>query len=168
MARINTRCTWGRPTCTIPLTPPVVLTSPPDTVSDAAPSWSPDGTELFITRWDRGGFGGAAGPGTVILAADASAVRVVSNIPGLSSGYRGGAWSPDGHTLATVVDFVCCSYHIGFRALDDQGVATPFLGVRSGVDGQTIDINPNWSADSTRIAFDGRPNITGRCRGLPR
>ena len=43
-------------------------------------------------------------------------------------------------------------------------VATEFLGIRNGVDGSTIDINPNWSADSTRIAFDGRPNITGRYR----
>ena len=144
--------------CTV-CNPPVQLDSPPDTVSDSSPSWSSDGTQMTITRWDRGFFGN--GPGTAIMNADASAVRV-TNTPGtLSGGYLGGAWSPDGHTIATVVDYVCCSYHIGFDALDEAGVATEFLGIRNGVDGSTIDINPNWSADSTRIAFDGRPNVTG-------
>ena len=41
------------------------------------------------------------------------------------------------------------------------------LGIRNGVDGSTIDIHPNWSPDGNRIAFDGRPNIEGRCRCDP-
>jgi Tol biopolymer transport system component len=144
------------------LTPPVVLTSPPDTVSDSAPSWSPDGSQIAINRWDRGGFGGGNGNATAILHADSSAVRVLRTPATATSGDRSPAWSPDGHTIALTVDYVCCAYHIGFHNLDGAGVANPFLGVRNGVDRFTIDINPNWSADSTRLAFDGRPNITGQ------
>ena len=69
-----------------PPNPPVVLTSPPDVVSDSAPSWSPDGSELAILRWDRGGFGGGNGPATARMAADASAVSIIHTPGSLNSG----------------------------------------------------------------------------------
>ena len=71
------------------------------------------------------------------------------------------AWSPDGTTIAVTYDYVTGSVHILLYAADGSGGRPALLGQRNGADNISNDRNPSWSADSTRIAFDGMPNING-------
>jgi Tol biopolymer transport system component len=128
----------------------------PDTIRDNSPSWSPDGTEIAFNRRPVNLVPG----GIYVMNADGTGVtRPIVTLG--EDRFLGDAWSPDGATIAVVYDYVCCSVHIQLYAADGSGGTGELLGPGNPVDSTTTDMKPNWSADSSRIAFTGVPNLDG-------
>jgi Tol biopolymer transport system component len=129
---------------------------PADTIREDSPSWSPDGSEIAFVRHPVGLIADS------VLAMNADGTGVTRTITTTSEDrFSGTAWSPNGSTIAVTYDYVCCSLHIRLFAADGSGLTGNFLGIRNDVDIVTNDFNPNWAPDSSRIAFDGAPNLDG-------
>jgi Tol biopolymer transport system component len=130
----------------------------PDTIRDQSPSWSPDGTEIAFIRHPVNLVDG----GVLVMNSDGTGVtRLIVRDPNDEDRFVDDAWSPDGATIAASHDYICGSQHIQMYAANGSGATGELLGLRNCGDNTTNDDNPNWSADSTRIAFNGVPNLDG-------
>ena len=102
---------------------------------DVRPAWSPDGTKLSFTRFEKI-FVKDMGSGQV--------VRLTDNA-GISS--FNSAWSPSGARIA-----------FDSNRDGDQEIyamdSSDGSGVKKLTDNRNHDVNPTWSPDGTRIAFE--------------
>jgi len=101
-------------------------------VGDAAPAWSPDGTELaVVTHW-------AGNNGILVMSPDGSGARLLTTNPGDSDP----AWSPDGSKLA---------FANGGQIFLVNGDGSGRKALTTSADGWAS--RPSWSSDGTRIVF---------------
>jgi len=106
---------------------------------EAAPSWSPDGTQIDFTS-DRKGVWhlyAAGATGKVVPIGRAGAASEVDP-----------AWSPDGKRIAFTTTDVKRFSHISVAVVGTRGTATDLTK------GLVVDQDPSWSPQGDRIAFD--------------
>ena len=116
-----------------------------NTVRDAEPAWSPDGTRLAyeeqVTR--------STGTDVDIFTKLADGTGGASNVTNVTSNDRTPSWSPDGAKLAYTRD----------RSIE---VLTLSTGVSTTiVSSADQNIKPNWSPDGNRIVFQSNAFVAG-------
>lgn len=111
------------------------VTMPRDTLYDAQPAWSLDGSRLAFTRSSTTG----GGAGIFVVNADGSGVSQLTSLPG----DREPAWSPDGTTIAFTRDS-------DIYLLIEGGAGATLLYGAGGSNGDAA-----WAPDGTVIAFGG-------------
>jgi TolB protein len=126
------------------------LTKTPS-ISEDAPSWSPDGRRIAFAR-----YGLLGTPGFIYtMNVDGSGVRRLLSIPGGGWGFP--SWSPDGRWIAV------------FEGSDGRGGSGPPGIFLVGSDGRnfhkipgttTAQVNgTSWSPDSTRLVFSAHQDV---------
>jgi tol-pal system beta propeller repeat protein TolB len=101
---------------------------------DVRPAWSPDGTRISFTRFEK------------IFVKDTTSAQVVrlTDDTGISS--FASAWSPDGTRLAFDSNRDGDQEIYTMNSLDGSGL-------EKLTDNQNHDVEPTWSPDGTKIAF---------------
>lgn len=110
------------------------------------PHWSPDGTKLLVERADSAYIVDAVTGGETVLGP-----------------YTSPAWSPDGTKIAFTHPGTSEPPYIGYGSLavtNSNGTNVRVLTNELGVD--FADVDPVWSSDGTKIAFEHRDTNTLR------
>lgn len=134
------------------------------TFNESSPSWSPDGKQIaFVTK--RGPGDPDRGINTDIYLIDARAgaqPRALTTSPNPDGGRP--AWSPDGQSIAYIVDD-----ELKYYAYSESKLAViPVAGGQPRVLTQSLDravTSPSWSPDGSQLTFiieDDRSDYVGR------
>ncbi len=106
---------------------------------DFAPSWSPDGSQLTYTD----------DAGIYVVNADGTNRRALTSRADDPEGVSGPVWSPSGEWIAFITK---------------GGVVTlihPDGSDRHDLDGDGTALNPSWSPDGTKLAYDAAGVMAG-------
>jgi TolB protein len=128
----------------------VRLTRTPE-VSEGAPVWSPDGTEIVFSTFTSPDDGGAYG---TIYAMKADGSEPPEEVVSVEGGAGDLSWSPDGQWLA-YYDSCCLDEGEGLFKVRADGTQPTFLTY--GACGRRVcqALGPEWSPDGEQIAFYG-------------